>query len=48
MAWFPVSAPSVATKGSVLIEFHSFSAPRCASVWSIWMEPRSLTTSAAL
>ena len=28
MAWLPVSAPSVLTNGSVLIRFHSFSAPR--------------------
>jgi hypothetical protein len=38
----------VLTKGSVLIEFHSFSAPRRASVCSTSSEPRSLTTSAAL
>jgi hypothetical protein len=34
MAWLPVSAPSVLTKGSVLTRFHSFSAPRLASVCS--------------
>jgi hypothetical protein len=48
MAWLPVSAPSVLTKGSVLIEAQSFSAPRLASVCSMCSEPRSLTTSAAL
>jgi hypothetical protein len=35
MAWLPVSAPSALTKGSVLTRFHSFSAPRRASVCSM-------------
>jgi hypothetical protein len=48
MAWLPVSAPSALTKGSVLIRFHSFSAPRLASVCSICSEPRRRTTSAAV
>jgi hypothetical protein len=48
IAWLPVSAPSELTKGSVLTRFHSFSAPRLASVCSIGSEPRRRTTSVAL
>ena len=40
--------PFVNTLGSVLTRFHSFSAPRLASVCSIVMLPRRRTTSAAL
>jgi hypothetical protein len=48
IAWLPVSAPSALMNGSVLIRFHSFSAPRLASVCSIGIEPRRRTTSAAV
>src|SRR6516225_7312890 len=46
-AWLPVSAPSAATASSSASSLRRRSAPRLASVYSSWMEPRRRTTSSA-